>query len=115
MTTPPTSPDPTDGDGPTSAAAVAAQLSMDPGKPEVLEQLADTVAAVNEWVTAHSSAKPQSRALGATMLAARVYRRRNTPEGVATFTDTGLIGVARSDPEVWMLLGLGSWAPPVVG
>lgn len=99
----------------TTAAAVAGQLSLDAADDTVLERLAPTVAAVNAFVTRAASTSTEERALGATMLAARVWRRRQTPEGVATFTDTGMIGVARSDPEVWMLLGLGSWAPPVVG
>jgi hypothetical protein len=49
------------------------------------------------------------------MLAARLYRRRNSPEGVATFTADGAVYVQRNDPDVGMLLGIGSWAPPVVG
>jgi hypothetical protein len=108
MTTPPSQPT----DGLTTAALVADQLGLPAGD---APKLAVTVAAVNGFVRRAASTTPEERSLGATMLAARVWRRRQTPEGVATFTDTGLVGVARSDPEVWMLLGLGSWAPPVVG
>ena len=101
--------------GSTSAAAVAVQLSQDPTDPGTLEKLAPTVAAVNEWVDEHATSKPQSRALGATMLAARLYRRRNSPEGVATFTADGALYVQRNDPDIGWLLGIGNNAPPVVG
>jgi hypothetical protein len=58
---------------------------------------------------------PAAQALGAAMLAARLWRRRNSPEGVATFTADGAVYVQRNDPDVAMLLGIGSYAPPVVG
>jgi hypothetical protein len=109
----PTSPTPAD--EPTSAALVAVQLSMDPTDAGVLDKLAPTVAAVNEWVDEHATSKPASRALGALMLAARLYRRRNSPEGVATFAADGAVYVQRNDPDIAMLLGIGSYAPPVVG
>jgi hypothetical protein len=34
---------------------------------------------------------------------------------VATFTADGAVYVQRNDPDVAMLLGLGAYAPPVVG
>jgi hypothetical protein len=111
MTQPPASPT----DGVTSAALVAVQLSMDPDDAGVLDKLAATVAAVNEWVGEYARSRPAARALGATMLAARLYRRRNSPEGVATFTADGAVYVQRNDPDVAMLLGIGAYAPPVVG
>jgi hypothetical protein len=49
-------------------------------------------------------------ALGAAMLGARLYRRRNSPEGVATFTADGAVYVQRNDPDVAMLLGIGAYA-----
>lgn len=53
--------------------------------------------------------------LGAIMLAAHLYRRRNTPGGVEAFNDVGIAYVQRSDPHVSQLLGLGAWTPPRVG
>jgi len=100
---------------PTSAAAVAEQLKLDADDAAVQARLAPIVAAVNEFVTGAATSGPASRALGATMLGARLYRRRSSPEGTGTYTAEGVASAARSDPEVWMLLGLGSWAPPVVG
>jgi hypothetical protein len=110
VTTPPPMPAP-----PTSAAVVAVQLSMDPADPGVLERLEPTVAAVNVLVPRMASTPAAAQALGAAMLAARLYRRRNSPEGVATFTAEGAVYVQRNDPDIGMLLGIGAYAPPVVG
>lgn len=52
---------------------------------------------------------------GAVMLAARLFRRRNSPEGVAAFNDTGAVYVSRTDPDVAALLRIGSHTPPAVG
>ena len=103
---------------PTSAAAVAGQLSWAPADiddPVKLARLDVTVAAVNAFVLRAATTTGASRDLGATMLGARLWRRRANPEGTGTYTGEQVAGAARSDPEVWMLLGLGSWAPPVVG
>lgn len=43
---------------------------------------------------------------GALMLAARLWRRRNSPEGVASFAEAGVSFVARYDPDVTRLLRL---------
>ena len=56
---------------------------------------------------------PATVALGATMLAARWVRRRNSPDGVQAMTDQGAAFVARSDPDVSQLLRLGPYAKPV--
>jgi hypothetical protein len=52
---------------------------------------------------------------GATLLAARLWRRRNSPEGVAAFGADGPVYVQRNDPDVAMMLALGDWARPSVG
>jgi hypothetical protein len=59
--------------------------------------------------------RPAEQAQGALLLAARLWRRRNSPEGVATFTSDGAVYVQRNDPDVAQYLGIGSYAPPVVG
>lgn len=100
---------------PTSAAAVAVQLSRDPEDAGVLADLAAVVAAVNALVPRIATTPTDAQRLGATMLAARLHRRRNSPEGVATFTADAPVYVQRNDPDVAMLLGIGSYAPPVVG
>lgn len=52
---------------------------------------------------------------GATLLAARLFRRKNSPAGVEAFGAEGVAYVMRNDPDVAMLLGLGSWSSPAVG
>lgn len=52
---------------------------------------------------------------GATMLAARVWKRRGTPSGVETQGDFGAFYVQRTDPDIAMLLGLGNHMTPKVG
>ena len=84
------------------------------------------VEAVNVWVGASAYVTdldptdypagtwPDDVTLGGTMLAARLYRRRNTPGGIETFTD-GAVYVPRRDSDVDSMLHLGAWAPPRVG
>lgn len=73
--------------------------------------------AVNVYVTALNAGSaefPADMQLGAIMLAGRLYTRRNSPNGVATFTDMGASYVARYDPDVERLLRIGKYAPGVV-
>jgi anti-sigma factor RsiW len=99
----------------TTTAAVAAHLSMDPADAGVLAKLEATVAAVNVLVPRMATTPPAAQELGGLLLAARLYRRRNSPEGVATFTADGAMYVQRNDPDIGLLLGIGAYAPPVVG
>lgn len=53
---------------------------------------------------------------GAVMLAARLYRRRNSPAGVESFSDLGgAVYVQRNDPDIALLLGIGAYARPRTG
>lgn len=81
------------------------------------EQLNDLCEAVDEFVRGlpstltfvsplDANAWPKRYALGARMLAARLWRRRNSPEGVASFTGEGVLYVRRTDPDVAELLRL---------
>jgi hypothetical protein len=120
---------PTSAPQPTSAAAVAAWLQSEGGDSteQLAQRLAPTVAAVNAFVrrihdpipAATEGEEPawaDDHTLGATMLAARLWRRRKSPEGVmAQFSAEGPVYVQRHDPDVAMLLQLGAWARPVVG
>lgn len=58
---------------------------------------------------------PADIALGATMLGARLHRRRKTPDGVAVFGEQGGVYVQRNDPDVALLLELGEHGRPAVG
>lgn len=116
MTTPPT-----EVATPTSVGAVAHWLEKEYGETEAEEKLAPTVAAVNRFVRRIHNPDPsgswaEDHALGATMLAARLYRRRKSVEGVmAAFSAAGPAYVSRTDPDVAMLLQLGPYAVPTVG
>lgn len=85
--------------------------------------LAAVVAAVNalvrSWPCSASAvdavAFPANVERGAVMMAGRLFRRRESPAGVAAFGDMGAVYVMRNDPDVAMLLGLGSWSAPGVG
>ena len=74
---------------------------------ERLPVVADDVAAGDPW--------PPEVHLGATMVAARYYRRRLSPAGVDQVTDAGAVYVARADPDTARLLGLDRLARPRVG
>jgi hypothetical protein len=114
---------PTSADGPTSAALIAAWLQREANDAAAVEALEPTAAAVNSLVRRWLDPRPTpdgpewrpEHQLGATMLGGRLWRRRNSPEGVAAFTSDGAVYVQRNDPDVAMLLQLGAYAPPVVG
>lgn len=95
--------------------AVAKQLGLIDADKKRFEAICDAVhALVAAWVppTQHNSAAVK---LGAEMLAARLWRRRQSSTGVETLGDIGTIYVARYDPDIAQLLGIGSYAPPSVG
>lgn len=58
---------------------------------------------------------PWRLATGATMLAAKIFSRRNSTEGVATFGVEGVAYVIRNDPDIAVLLNLGQARIPKVG
>jgi hypothetical protein len=53
--------------------------------------------------------------LGAAMLAARLYSRKGSPDGLAGYSEFGAARISRSDPDIERLLGLGRHAPPRIG
>ncbi|MFB6943394.1 hypothetical protein ACFWGL_12420 [Streptomyces sp. NPDC060286] len=55
---------------------------------------------------------PDDVTTGALMLGQRLFARRRSPTGVATYSDTGPAYVARWDPDLERLLRVGKWAPP---
>ena len=119
MTTTPVEPLPEG--GPTTLGAVKFALLIEDETDDTF--LEPIVAAVNGLVSELPVADKARRlgvwpfkvTQGATMLAARLYRRRNSPEGVAAFGNEGPVYVQRNDPDVAMLLELGAWASPQVG
>lgn len=65
---------------------------------ESVARIASTLSADGVW--------PARYRLGAKMLAGRLLRRKNSPEGVATFVGEGVAYVRRVDPDVAALLRL---------
>ena len=115
-------------DGPTSRQMIDDHLTGGAGLPASdVARLDRIAAAVNSWVRTLPVAGPVDEASpadwtgyahiveGATMLGARLYRRKNTPDGVAVFSGEGIAYVRRNDPDVAMLLRIGDYAPPQVG
>lgn len=58
---------------------------------------------------------PNGVNLGATMLAARLLRRRNSPNGVEGMTTDAISYVARYDSDIARLLKLDGFQGPAVG
>jgi len=112
-------------DGPATLDGVKLQLGIDAADVRDDPQLQVRVDAVNaqvrRWPVAQVAAGQPDWAmaadvvLGANMLAARLYRRKNSPDGVLPFGAEGAVYVQRNDPDVAQLLGLGTWAKPVIG
>lgn len=105
--------------GPATVAAVRAMLRAGDAVPE--SDLAPVVDAVNAFVRRlpyMAEVGDQWGAdvvQGANMLAARLYRRRNSPAGVESVSELGAVYVQRNDPDVAMMLGIGAYARPIVG
>lgn len=79
------------------------------------------VTAVNAFigslpVIADSSAEawPAQVDLAATMLAARLVRRRNSPSGVEAMTETGTTYVSRYDPDIARMLQIDGYERPAI-
>lgn len=85
------------------------------------DELGPVIAAVEALVTSYNEAPadgeqwPANLQLGAVMLAARIYRRRNSPAGVESMGEIGPVYVSRNDPDLAQLLKIGKYAPPKVG
>lgn len=114
--------------GPTDLATVKLALTYPAAADPIRDpQIQSVVDAVNYWVRclpiASSSlaygtpppAWPPTVTKGATMLATRLWRRKDSPSGVEAFTDAGAIYVSRNDPDIGMLLELGNYTRPAVG
>lgn len=109
--------------GPTTVALVKVQLSIPSDDERDADRLAMIVAAVNSQVRSwrvstaavDQASWPERIQLGATMLAARIYRRKNSPAGVESFGSQGAVYVSRTDPDIAQLLGLGPHQPPTAG
>lgn len=113
--------------GATSVAKVKAHLAITDDRDDATLSLVveATNDQVTQWLGGPTIASEDGTALdyrpkyqqGATMLAARVYRRRNSPNGVEDYGGElqGAIYTRRTDPDVAQLLELGHYERPAVG
>ena len=107
--------------GPASLPDVKGQLSIADARDDVrLQLIVDAVnSQVRTWpvstAAVDSAEWPARIKLGAVLLCARLFRRKNSPAGVEAFGSEGAAYVMRSDPDIAQLLQLGSWAAPDVG
>jgi hypothetical protein len=107
--------------GPTTVGKVKAGLQITDTDDDT--ELTDIVDAVNNqirtWAVAQAAVDqpewPPRIVRGATMLAGRLFRRKGSPAGVESFGSLGGAYVMRTDPDIAMLLQLGSWTHPQVG
>jgi hypothetical protein len=102
--------------GPTSTDQVAAMLSLAADDPELPAVVAAVNTLVGGWLTpAPDGEWAAHHRYGATLLAARFYRRRESVTGFQLQGMDGAAYVARTDSDIAQLLGLGAFAPPRVG
>jgi hypothetical protein len=80
------------------------------------------VTAVTSWIESLADVPrtadllwAQQTHLAALMMGSRLYRRRNSPNGVEAFTGDGVTYVARYDPDIARLLRLDGFTKPKVG
>lgn len=96
------------------ASRTAAWLKLPGGSDEALNEVA---AAVHTLVNALDHVTPGTwdnpTTLGATMLTARMYRRRNSPNGIESLTELGTSYVSRYDSDIARLLRIDAYAKPV--
>lgn len=108
---------------PTTTDIVVATYKIKNPTAEDLSRLDNIVAAVCAYVRGLRVAEkarglnawPANIVEGSTMLAGRIWRRKDTPGGVYTVGGDVPIFVHRQDPDVALLLGLGEYGKPDVG
>lgn len=85
---------------------------MPTGTPD--EALRAAAAAVAALIARMGITEPdEAQKLGAVMLTARVYRRRNSPNGIESLTEMGTSYVSRYDSDIARLLGIDAFRKPV--
>jgi hypothetical protein len=107
--------------GPTTSALVLELPTVKLGEGETEAELVDLVEGINAnlrrflapggdgfWAPDHT--------LGATLLAAQVWKRRSSGGAGVEFSPAGdPVYIQRNHPDIARLLGLGPWVRPVVG
>lgn len=109
--------------GPTTLAKVKTHLQITDDRDN--DRLDSIVSAVNSvvrsWPCSEAAvggtdwAEAAEVVEGATMLVARLWRRKGSPAGVEAMGTLGAAYVMRNDPDIALLLQLGPYAGPQVG
>lgn len=117
-------------EGPASRSVVKALLGIAAGDTTQDDEVDLRVAAANAWVRGlpvcdradtdpapvdWSGVELSGIVLGANQLAARLYRRKDSPEGVSVVGATSPVYVLRDDPDIAQLLQVGAYEKPAVG
>lgn len=113
--------------GPATVPQAKDELGIDPEDVRDDARLQLRVDAVNAQVRSWPCSAPAVDAddwaapelgdvvLGANMLVARLFRRKNSPAGVESFGSNGAVYVMRTDPDIAQMLKLGAWSGPQLG
>lgn len=99
----------------TDLERVNRMLSRDPADDEATETVEAVLSLVPTWLDKPGGGWAAHHRLGATMLAARLERRKNSPGGLASFGIDGPSYVQGNWPDIAMLLQIGSYAVGRVG
>lgn len=108
--------------GPVTETSVAGWLGVPTTHPEYAH-ISEVVPAVNSYIATYAAHKadpvtgvyPEHIIQGGKQLAGRMWRNRNTPGGSEVFGDLTSDVVARIDPDMNRLLGLGNYRDLIVG
>lgn len=119
MTSPDPAGDPAEDEALTSAGRTQRMLGRPADSTEDLDSVTEAVQAVCSivptWLTRPEAGWRPHHHYGATLLAARLYRRKDSPGGYAQFGLEGGGYVQGNWPDVALLLGLGSYSVGRVG
>lgn len=99
----------------TDLARANRMLGRDEDDQRAVETVEAVVSLVPTWKARPADGWAAHHRLGATMLAARLERRKDSPGGMVDFAEGGAGYVSGNWPDVAMLLGLGSYAVGRVG
>lgn len=95
------------------------QWSKEPASPNLTMIVAAVTAYVNGLPVVQNlsveAAWPAEVRLGSVMLAARLAKRRNSPNGIEAATDMNVTYTARYDADISRLLRLDNYRMPAVG
>lgn len=90
-------------------------LSRDPDDQRAVEVVEAVCSLVPTWRARPAAGWESHHKLGATMLAARLERRKDAPGGMVDFAEGGAGYVSGNWPDVAMLLGIANYAVGRVG